>query len=159
MGFRVVKNKEEIQKLSEKIHTLTSKGAMGKENAEYYKDDKVFYQAPVVIFILTQKSIPTTFPIYFSFLPLMKNINLSDYYWGSADAAIASQNIALTATALGLGTTFIGIALSLNSDDTMLRELGVPDGDEIAACIIVGHPENKDQIVPSRKPPRILCRK
>ena len=70
-----------------------------------------FYGAPVVILVSSSVAPGPAC-----------NINYSN-------AAIISQNIALAATALGIGACHIwGAVMALNGDEALLRELALPEG-------------------------------
>ena len=51
---------------------------------------------------------------------------------------------ALAAHALGLGATIIGLVPPVVQRDRGLRKLyGIPDGDNVFGCVILGHPAVK----------------
>ena len=78
----------------------------------------IFYNAPVLMVI----SVP------------------GDCHWGIEDAAMAAQNVMLEATALGLGSCWIGFAQSwLNSSDG-LAMLELPPTQRVVAPLILGRP-------------------
>ena len=72
-----------------------------------------------------------------------------------ADCWLAAENLMLAACALGLATCCIGFALpALHAPETK-KELGIPEGTDAIAAMIVGVPQKETPAVP-RKPPEIL---
>jgi nitroreductase/NAD-dependent dihydropyrimidine dehydrogenase PreA subunit len=72
----------------------------------------------------------------------------------SEDALLATQNILLSAHAMGLGTCLIGFAVSaLKNDPAMMRRLGIPAGEAVHAVIALGYPDEKETYhrLPGRK--------
>ena len=61
----------------------------------------------------------------------------------------------LAACALSLGTCCIGFALPALHAPDVKRELGIPDGTDAVAALIVGVPRGETPPVP-RKPPELL---
>ncbi len=90
--------------------------------------DIIFYNAPAVIFTITK---PLTF--------------------NTEACSCAAQNIMLAAWSLGIGTCWIGFAKFLEQDEDAMKELGVPSGYTIAACIAMGYPARVPKALP-RKP-------
>ena len=79
-----------------------------------------YYDAPTVLFLSAEKEFP----------------------WGSLDAGIAVENIALAAEAMGLGNVIIGIikkALSDEKKEYFAKALKIPDGYDFEIAIAVGH--------------------
>lgn len=73
----------------------------------------------------------------------------------TADCWLAAENLMLAATAHGLGTCVIGLAVGALSTTDVKATLGIPPGVTPVAPIIVGHPSGPTP--PStRKPPEIL---
>ncbi|HDM67262.1 MAG TPA: nitroreductase family protein [Thermoplasmatales archaeon] len=142
--FIVIINKEYIQELSrkvkEEIKSLLRK-KIGKprelKNREnqvflasiaYSEEDKVFFDAPVLILILTD-----------------------DELFSVESCACCAQNMMLAAYSLGLGSCWIGLANILNLNKKHLEEIGVPEGYHIVAAIILGYPAEKTEKLPIRK--------
>jgi nitroreductase/Pyruvate/2-oxoacid:ferredoxin oxidoreductase delta subunit len=72
------------------------------------------------------------------------------------DALLASQNILLTAHALGLGSCLIGFAVAALERQPALKEsLGIPRGEKVYAVIALGWPAEKYQRLTGRKAPTI----
>lgn len=67
-------------------------------------------------------------------------------HWQSFDAGIAAQTFCLAAHAVGLGTVIMGIY----DEDKVKQVVDVPEGQEIAALIAIGHPA-EEPICPKRK--------
>lgn len=78
----------------------------------------IFYNAPCLVVISTTSAGP----------------------WMSEDAALAAQNLMLMATALGLGSCWIGFAQGWLNTPEGHEILNIPEGALVVAPIIVGHP-------------------
>lgn len=72
-----------------------------------------------------------------------------------ADCWLAAENLMLAARAVGLGSCCIGLALPALHEPDVKRELGIPDGVDAVAALIVGVPRGDTPPVP-RKAPDIL---
>jgi nitroreductase len=72
-----------------------------------------------------------------------------------ADCWLAAENLMLAACAIGLGSCCIGFALPALHAPDVKTELGIPDGTDAVAAVIVGVPRGETLAVP-RKPPEIL---
>jgi len=66
--------------------------------------------------------------------------------WFMFDLGIATQSVCLTAYDLGIGTVVVG----LFEHDKVAKELGVPDGYDLAALIPMGYP-TKEANAPKRR--------
>jgi nitroreductase len=96
--------------------------------------------APVVIVALAEKKVSG----YFGGLPATE---LGDC-WYMFDIALAVENMALAATALGLGTVIIGLT-NLSKITAILE---IPDGFQVAVMMPLGYPE----ILPKPRPRKEL---
>jgi nitroreductase len=94
--------------------------------------DLVFYNAPVLIIITGKK----------------------EDKWNKFNTGLAAQNMFLYAYSLGLGSCWIGFGNELNKSRDKMKELGIPNGNEILACLIFGYPNEKHS--KKRAPPKIL---
>ena len=90
----------------------------------------ILYHAPVLIVIST----------------------LSEDIWAKEDAALAAQNLMLSAYADGLGTCWVGFAQRWLETKDGRRAIGVPDYYQPVAPIIVGHPKGAVPDVPRNSP-------
>jgi nitroreductase len=99
------------------------------ENAEF----NVFYDATTLIVICAKR--------------------LGEFV--TADCWLAAENLMLAACAMGLGSCCIGFALPALHTPDVKHELGIPEGVDPVAAIIVGEPRGSTPIVP-RRPPEIL---
>ena len=85
-------------------------------------DRKVLYGAPVFIVI--------------TFNPA------EEHRFTKVDCGIAVENLALAATALGLGSVILGMPAEVfNSDKSAYfkERMGIPTGNEFAVGIVIGH--------------------
>lgn len=73
----------------------------------------------------------------------------------TADCWLAAENIMLAACAMGLGSCCIGFAIPALHEPDVKRDLGIPDGVDAVAAIIVGLPRGETTTVP-RKSPNVL---
>ena len=92
----------------------------------------VFYNAPCLVYIAGSKEVRTL----------------------QVDCALAAAYFMFSASARGLGTCWIGLGKHLR-DLSLIREIGLPDGHEIVAPIILGYPKAVPG-VPERQEPQIL---
>ena len=74
-------------------------------------------------------------------------------HWQSFDAGIAAQTFCLSAHALGLGTVIMGIY----DPAEVAKVVEIPEGQEVAALIALGHPAQDPQ-APARKDVDTLLR-
>ncbi len=81
------------------------------------KKDIIFYEAPVVIFIVTE-----------------------DEMFNDESCACCAQNMMLAAWSMGIGSCWIGFAKFLEGNKKMMEKIGVPEGHHISACLIFGYP-------------------
>ncbi len=70
----------------------------------------------------------------------------------TADCWLAAENIMLAAPALGLATCCIGFVLPALHAPDVKSELGITDGVEPVAAIIVGVPRGDTPALPRRDP-------
>jgi len=96
--------------------------------------DHLFHGAPAAIIISTKPN--TSTPV--------------------EDALMASQNIVLSAEALGLGTCLIGFAVEAMSRDKKINTLvGIPPEEKVHSVIAIGHPSIKYARPAGRKKPLV----
>jgi nitroreductase len=75
--------------------------------------------------------------------------------FADADCWLAAQNLMLEATAKGLGTCCIGLAVPVLNLHDVKRELGIPEQGAAIAPVIVGFPRGDTPPV-ARQPPHVL---
>ena len=119
--FIVITDRNKIRELSDKVKEKAGLLGVGLKIAESLKvkEDVIFYGAPLVILIVAGKN-----------------------DWAAIDCSLAAQNMMLRAYDLGLGSCFIGFAMSLKSDRETLRSLGINDSQELYCPLIFGYPKN-----------------
>lgn len=91
------------------------------------KNDKLFFNAPALIVVTANSEI---------------------------NGALASSNMELMTNALGLGTFFSGFFVrAANADKRIIDFLGVKEGKQVVACMVIGYPDvNYLRTVPRKKP-------
>jgi len=105
-------------------------------NWEYYQQgqDRIFRNAPAVIFIHAPAE------------------NTSS----AQNCHLAMAYLMLQAEAMGLGTCIIGYFISAaERDPSIIKELGIPQGNKIFTCCTVGYPGLKFRKLVQRKPPAV----
>ncbi len=93
----------------------------------------MFYNAPVLVIILGNKNAPTV------------------YY----DCAMAAQNMMLAAQSKGIGSCWIGGVQLALMDESLLKELGAPEGYKAVAPLIFEYPKGKTGM-PARAEPEVV---
>ncbi len=141
-SFLVVKNKDVMRKISEHgkssmIPLLEQMKSASKKAAEFLvflktKGTSMFYDAPVLVIILGNKSAMT-----------------ADW-----DCSMAAQNMMLAAHSRGIGSCWIGGVLPALMDEGLLKELGAPQGYKAVAPLIFGYPKGEAEM-PERSEPEV----
>ena len=145
--FVVVTNRDVISRLSERakeqISMMLKQVRKWKKRYKELEDrqtlmflhavasserDVIFHDAPAVVFVLTR-----------------------DGAFNDESCACAAQNMMLAAHSFGIGSCWIGFAKFLEWNPETIREIGLPDGHHIAACIVFGYPKSAPKAAP-RKP-------
>jgi nitroreductase len=93
----------------------------------------MFYNSPVLVVILGNKSVPTV-----------------DF-----DCSMAAQNMMLAANSKGIGSCWIGGVLPALMDESLLKELGAPDGYKAVAPLIFGYPKGRTSM-PEKIDPKVV---
>lgn len=130
--FTVIENRDVIWSLYTKTAELVMKTLpLSKEIEAAFKSgrDVVFYGAPLLIFISVKKN------------AAWRTVNL-------LDCGLAAENMFLAAYQEGLGSCFIGFALSLNQDPESLEKIGIPEDHELMAPLIFGYPKETPEAKP-----------
>lgn len=118
----VVTNKELLGEIDKKVVESLIDTPAGKR-MQLSSDSKVFYNAPLAIFVAADKS-----------------FELAMY-----DCGMLIENMSLAARSLGIGCCTIGCMRNfLKSDEgkEYREKLGIPDGFESDICVIFGHSDN-----------------
>ena len=115
--FSVVQNRELLDEFSRDFASLMAKGAQGGPAA-----DRLFYHAPMVIFISRPAECDNSFV--------------------EVDCGIACENIALAAQGLGLGSVIVGLPKQVFLSDRgayYCGKFGFPEGYCFSIAIAVGN--------------------
>lgn len=145
--FIVITNNDEIQQLSRRIKDELQKLIKRRWIARFSlkelkdedtlrflyavsctKEDTIFFNAPVLIFIITK-----------------------DRLMYDESCACCAQNMMLAAHALGIGSCWIGFASALGLSPDMLTRIGVPETYHISAALVFGQPQEKPKKASIRK--------
>ena len=138
--FIIVKNKDFLRTLSEDIR----KGFLAdleksddphlKSHESIFRDESFnfFYDAPCLVYIIGPKGISSL----------------------HRDCSLAGAYFMFSAAARGLGTCWAGVGRHVR-DPELLELIGLPEGYEIVAPIIVGYPKGIPE-PPERKEPLIV---
>jgi len=139
-SFIIVNNKDLLKPISDSNKKMILDGIERNPNSPMKVYEKtlrdenynVFYNAPCVVFIIGPAKAPTT----------------------SVDCALVAAYLMLAATQRGLGTCWSAQG-GLIRDKEILQELGLPEGQEIIAPILLGYPKSIPAM-PERKPANII---
>jgi nitroreductase len=99
------------------------------------EEDVICYDAPVLVFVCTEKS-----------------DSMTENSGNLIDSVLATQNMFLKAYELGLGTCFMGFVNFLNNKPEALKKIGVPDDYQMMVPFILGHPKAKQGAGKRNKP-------
>jgi nitroreductase len=137
--FVVIKNREMIDRLSERAKKLwlamdaSSDSAIKRPEsvmkALKMPEFNIFYNAPVLILMF---AIP--------------HANTSH----ENDCSAAAENMLIAARSLGIGSCWIGLGMSLGSDQNTMAELDVPEGYRLMVPLIFGYPAKDIEAPPPR---------
>ncbi|HEC81395.1 MAG TPA: nitroreductase family protein [Thermoplasmatales archaeon] len=94
----------------------------------FSEKDVIFYNAPVLIFILTENRL-----------------------FNDESCACCAENMMLAAHAMGLGSCWIGFASILGLNKETKERIGIPEGYHISAALVFGYPKVKKQRITPRK--------
>lgn len=76
----------------------------------------------------------------------------SDYAWANWDGPIAVAYLELAAASMGLGACWAGlITRAAGADPAVIRELGLPEGQQVCGGLMLGLPKYRYRLVPPRK--------
>lgn len=125
--FVVITDKAEMKNYSDAakkmwLDTLSHNPHMQQYEA-YIRDPEynIFYNAPVLVIIYGNRQ----------------------SYWRVYDCSMVAYNLHLLAEEDGLGCCWIGFAHNVFADPSVMKELGIPEGYELVAPVILGHPAVK----------------
>ena len=138
-AFAVIENKDTLRRLSDSAkkymtemeHSIHVPGR--HISSHFTPPENIFYNAPALIVIYGKPMGPFV----------------------AADCWLAAENLMLAATAIGLGTCVIGLAVAALNSSEWKAELNVPADMTAYAPIIVGVPGGETAPT-SRKEPEIL---
>jgi len=139
-SFVIVRDKKRMKELSDLNKKTTLAGIEQNPNSpmKVYEamlrneEYNVFYNAPCLVYIVGPAKAATLVP----------------------DCALLSAYFMLSAATRGLGTCWVAQGGFIR-DPEVLKELGLPEGYQLVAPIILGYPKNIPSM-PERKEPNIL---
>jgi len=121
-------------------------GSMKESNPEVYESvmaqyeampepkDMVYYAAPVILFVIG----PAGFDV---------------------SCALACENIMIAATALGLGSCYVGFGAMVKGNSDVVQALELTEDERIFGPILLGYPKDEpgmlDGMLPSKKAPTV----
>ena len=137
--FIIITNKDVIKRLSDEskrnlLDDLERNPTSPSSNYEAILRDKhfnVFYNAPCLVFIVGPKELLSV----------------------QVDCALAAAYFMFSACARGLGTCWIGLGRFIK-DKELLDLIGMPEGDQIVAPVVIGYPKDIPD-VPDRMGPQV----
>ena len=94
----------------------------------FSKTDMIFFNAPILILILTEKNL---------------------FY--DESCACCAQNMMLAAHSIGIGSCWIGFASVLGLNKKIMKKIGIPERHHISAAIVLGYPKDKTNRASMRK--------
>ena len=138
--FIIITNKDVIRRLSDEskrnlLEDLERNPGSPSSNYEAVLRDEhfnVFYNAPCLVFIVGPKDLLSI----------------------QVDCALAASYFMFSACDRGLATCWIGLGRFIK-DKELLNLIGMPEGDQIVAPIIIGYPKEVPD-VPDRMAPQVL---
>lgn len=142
LRFVVVTDQDTMKKLSDTAKQLftamlqrsgPSEQTEGMVRTLSNPDFHIFYHAPALVLVFTAPS---------SLTPV-------------EDGALAAENMMLAARSFGLGSCWIGFAKPLMYSPEFMSEAEVPEGHQLIAPLIFGHPR-KEPAPADRGEPEIL---
>lgn len=133
--FIVITDKNLIMELSDRVKRVMLKNEVIIKIAKFVErftsqKDLVFYDAPLLIFIVGEKGDE----------------------WMPLDTGLAAQNMFLYSYSEGLGSCWIGFSHQLNKDPEVLKKLKVPDNHQIYGAFIFGYPREPSHKKDRKKP-------
>jgi len=139
-AFTVVTDRPTMAKLNARVLAiLRSSGILNDIKVEGLRQAlndpayDIFYHAPALVVIAGNKQAPAAM----------------------IDCQMAAENLFLAAHAKGLGTCYMGFLLLGREDPEVGALLRLPEGYELMAAAIVGHPATAPAGPPHRNPPRV----
>lgn len=137
--FSIVTNRDLLKQVNDTVKRVALAMLPPTDDMARYRqylsdpDYSIFYGAPALIVIQAPRGNPVMM----------------------IDCLLGAENLILAAHAKGLGTCFMGFLLMARDNDDVRRALGVDDGYEIVAPIIVGASDAIPQAPPDRAPAQI----
>lgn len=135
--FLVLQDKELMQRLS----TESKKNLLNEITANPDHPIKMY-----------AKSLSNSnFNVYYNAPCLVLIVGENDYPYFERDCANAAIYFMFAATARGLGTCWIGLGDSIQ-DSALKTEIGLPNGYQIEAALILGYPTKIPSEIPRNEP-------
>ncbi|ABZ84199.1 nitroreductase family protein [Heliomicrobium modesticaldum Ice1] len=139
-AFVVIQDEGQLKAYSDQAKAMMLALCDGRPLFEKYRslftdpDYNIFYDAATLIVVYAKPAGPNP----------------------TIDCALAAQNIMLAARDMGLGSCWIGFALGLFNDPAVKADLGVPEGCQAVAPLIVGYPQGEFRLM-RKKAPEVIA--
>jgi len=129
--FIAVTNKGLIKEIGRRIQNKVidnPRYSFVKERAKT-KEDAIFYSAPLVVFILGDKT----------------------NNWSAIDCSLAAENMMLAAKSLGIASCPIGMARFVQDEKDLMKRLGFPENYELIITLVFGYADENPEPKERRK--------
>lgn len=135
-AFVVIEDKEFMREWSDRTKEILLEQTGKNPYLQQYKaifenkDFNIFYGAPCLLLVYGHTISP-------------------NYIF---DCSMAAQNIMLSAFEMGLGSCWIGFAMTLGNSPEIKEKLGVPEKYKLVAPLVLGHPKGTWPPIPRKEP-------
>jgi FMN reductase [NAD(P)H] len=107
-------------------------------------------------FLIERASLPGYQPVYGAPVLIIMS-GPTDAPYTALNVAVATQNMLLQATELGLGSCFLrspAFALNAEENEALAREAGIPEGSVMHCGLVVGYTADEDKFRRGEREPR-----
>ena len=123
--FIVVTDKDLIKEMGKRVQDKlidNPRYPLVKQRAKT-KEDAILYSAPLVVFILGDKS----------------------NHWSPLDCSYAAENMMLAAKSMGIGSCPIGMARYIKEEKDLVKKLGFDEKHELIITLVFGYPDEEPE--------------